>query len=720
MALRSAPLALVLDDYHVITTPTIHHGITELLDYAPAQLRLVLISRERPPLPLDRLRVRGRLLEVRAVDLRFTEPEASELLAEFLGAQLDPTAVDALVARTEGWGAGLILAALSSHDQPLPAAQPAVFSGATPLLLDYVAAEVLARQSPELRDFLLRTAVLDRLNAPLCAALLDPPGDTAWSRRMLDQVERRGLFLIPLDPDRHWFRYHQLFADVLRTQLARESPLLAVQLRSRAAHWLAAHQLPDEAMSYALAAADWPLAADLLATLGRDMLIRGEIVTLRSWLEALPESLRRRPHLAMLGGWLLVLAGDLAGAETLALSEPLDALAAERRTMSAIIAVLRGRLPDPEQLAALHGEAWSDVPFLRAIAAVGRGLHIQLAGDARAAEATYREAIRIAHAGANLLIEFIALVQLGEVLILRGQLRAAERIYQQAHELAARVGAPDQHMVEIARVGLGMIAAERGDLAAAEHLIGPVAQQRTLLGDTAGLEALLALAEIALAHEQLDRVEVHLAAAAQLAEQSHATVFCCSLDVLQAELALQRGNRRAAVAWLHESRESSGLGLIDEVVDLGRARILLAIGRYDEALALLNRLAPLAEAGGRGRSLLETMVLRALALRGLGRQAEARQLVAAARTLGEPEGYTRLLAALDEWPAEPSGDDALTIRELEVLRLIAAGLDNAAIAAQLVVAPSTVKKHINRIFAKLDAASRTQALVRAGELGLLR
>ncbi|MBO0774339.1 MAG: helix-turn-helix transcriptional regulator, partial [Actinobacteria bacterium] len=277
-------MLLVLDDYHLVDSGPVHESVAFLLENLPPGLRMVVSSRADPPLPLARLRARGQLAELRAADLRFTSGEAAALLAEAVGPGLPAVAAEALVTRTEGWAAGLRLAALSLRGHADPAGFVAAFSGSHRFVLDYLADEVLDRQTGQVRAFLLETSVLERLSGELCDAVTGQPGGQA----MLAEMERAGLFVVPLDEVRGWWRYHHLFADLLRARLAAEQPGREVALHRAAAAWCEEHDLADDAVRHALAAGDTAWAARLVERNVETLLGRSEGVTLRRWLSALP------------------------------------------------------------------------------------------------------------------------------------------------------------------------------------------------------------------------------------------------------------------------------------------------------------------------------------------------------------------------------------------------------------------------------------------------
>ena len=287
-------VVLVLDDYHLVDSGPVHESVAFLLENLPPGLRVVVSGRADPPLPLARLRARGQLAELRAADLRFTAEEAAALLREAIGAELPGAAVAALVARTEGWAAGLQLAGLSLRGHADAAGFVAAFSGSHRFVLDYLADEVLDGQTEQVRAFLLETSVLERLSGELCDAVTGGAG----SQSMLEYIERAGLFLVPLDEVRGWWRYHHLFADLLRARLQAEQPGRVQALHRAAAAWCEDHDLADDAVGHALAAGDAAWAARLVERHVETLLGRSEGVTLRRWLSALPaESVRDRPRL---------------------------------------------------------------------------------------------------------------------------------------------------------------------------------------------------------------------------------------------------------------------------------------------------------------------------------------------------------------------------------------------------------------------------------------
>ncbi len=725
------PLLLVLDDYHLISTPEIHTSLALLIEYAPPQLRVVLASRTVPPLPLERLRVRRSLTELRPADLGFTLAEAQALFGPVLGLELDPPAMAALVARTEGWGAGLILAAHSARNRSHPTQVATLFSGAAPAVLDYVIGEVLAGQPVELRTFLLQTAALDRFSVELCAAVLDPVASEPAAQALLDQVDRANLFLIALDDEQRWFRYHHLFAEALRTALARSDPDQLRATRRKAATWLAEHSAPAEAIGYALAAEAWPLATELIGTMGQSTLLSGEVATLQNWLAALPQKVvQQTPRLLLLNAWMRVLSSDLDGATQLAGNVTgNDHLGREAQMIATTVAILRGH-PAPSALLEPIQSEPADDPFLQAMAALNGGFMAQFAGDVKLAIPNLNEAARLGAAHRNDLITFIALCQLGEIELLRGRPRAAAARYAQARTYTRDPAAPAALLDSAAQEGLGVVAYELGDLAQAHDLISVSLDDNSVLDDLAAVDAHLCLADIATLQNDRERIDTHLAAADNVAQRLQLTVFTNLVAAHSARINARTGRLAAAVRWMEQVDAAPDRALpllVYEIEDLTRAHVLSTLGRPAAALVLAERVAATAAAADRGRHLVEAHILRSQALRQLGRLAEALEVRTAAEHLARPEGLVAVFLEAGEPPPDPVilpvntevSPDQLTEREQEVLRLIAAGLSNQEIAEHLIVAPSTVKKHINRLFAKLAVSSRTQALVLARERGMI-
>jgi len=767
-------LLLVLDDYHLVDSGPVHESVAFLLANLPATLGVVISSRADPPLPLARLRARGQLAELRAAELRFTPEEAAALLAEAAAPGLPGPAVAALTARTEGWATGLRLAALSLRGQADPAGFVAAFSGSHRFVLDYLADEVLDGQTDQVRTFLLETSVLERLSGELCDAVTGRSG----SQAMLTDIERGGLFLVPLDQVRGWWRYHHLFADLLRVRLRAERPDRALALHRAAAAWCDEHDLADDAVRHALAAQDAAWAARLVERNVEILLGRGEGATLRRWLSALPaESLRDRPRLylaqaygAAMGFQLDALEALLDDAERAFATggdEPFEPpggpAASVLANVPAAIALLRAvlaRLRGDADLAAgfnraalarLDDDDWLMRSFVRWNQAVADWQSGRLAP----AERGFTEVLAERRGADAFFAGFLAMragYDLGEVQRAQGNLDAALATYQQALEAA------DETSAGMAHVGLAQIRYERNELAAAlDHATQGIALCRQLAFTTPLGTGLAMLARIRQA--QGDPAGA-LAAIDEASRLELSPQVIALLAPVRARLLLAQGDVPAAARWA----KTAGLSPDDEpdypreAEHLVLARVLLAQHDSGPALALLRRLLDAAVGQERTASIIEIQALRALALAAHGDHAAALGALTEAVTLARRPGYVRVFAdegapmhaLLSAVPPDgmdpgyldtlrhacgqaavapqrrraaavpaPGLAEPLTDRELEVLRLIAAGRSNQRIAHELVVALDTVKKHVTHVLGKLDAANRTEAAARARELGLI-
>jgi len=802
---------LVLDDYHLADSGPVHESVAFLLENLPPGLHVVVSSRADPPLPLARLRARGQLAELRAAELRFTPEEAAALLGETAGPGLPGTAVAALTARTEGWAAGLQLAALSLRGQADPAGFVAAFGGSHRFVLDYLADEVLDGQPGQVRAFLLETSVLERLSAELCDAVTG----RADSQAMLADIERAGLFLVPLDEVRGWWRYHHLFADLLRARLQAEQPSRAVALHRAAAAWSQEHNLADDAVQHALAAGDPAWAARLVERHVETLLGRSEGVTLRRWLSALPaQSVRDRPRLCLAQAYSAAqgfqvealeallndaeLAFAVGGGEPYAdpAGRPASVLAnvpAGIAYLRALLARLRGEAAlaagyNRQALAHLGEDDWLMRSFVRWNQAVTdwlggrlgpaeRGLTEVLAELRAADEAVRRvgaEPTEVFHAvegGAGFFAGFLAMrvcYDLGQVQRAHGNLNAALATYRQALDTAGEDSSQPPHL-GLAHVGLAQVLYERDELTAAlDHATRGVVLCRQLAYTPSLATGLAVVARIRQAHGDAAGAVEAMGEAGQVELSPQVITLLNPVLSQRARLLLAQGDVTAAARW------TTAVGLSpDDEPDYPRepaylmlARALLAQDRPGPALTLLQRLLATAASQGRTGSVIEIQALRALALAARGDHASALGALTEALTPACPQGYVRVfadegvpmralltqlsatrkdqrapvrdihpryLAALvracgqagaappprQATAAPPGMAEPLTDREVEVLRLLAAGRSNQRIAHDLVVALDTVKKHVTHILGKLGAANRTEAVARARQLGLI-
>ncbi len=750
-------MVLVLDDYHLITAQPVHALVRFLVERGTPLVRLAVLTREDPPLPLARLRAHGQLVEVRADDLRAGEDEAAGCLAES-GVQLPCPLLERLVERTEGWIAGLQLAALCLKDRADPATVVDAFSGSQRFVLDYLAEEVLARLDPNLRAFLVQTSIADRFTAGLCEALTG----RADAAALLAQAERANLFLVPLDQERRWYRYHHLFADELRGLLP-EAERRA--LHTRAAVYLEGEGLRQEATGQALASGDHERAVALLEREARPTFEAGEFGTLLDWLRAVPpERLATSAELASLQAWALFNTGRLAEAETCARTylAGADTEAVGRGRMLVLRALAQTFSgPDAERLArAGLALLQDDDPLFESKALQSIGLAQLAQGRLAAAVDTLRSGVTAALRSGHASVVLPAMTPLAQALNAAGQRDEAEA-------LCRRVLAEHAHTTGAwpARAALGLLRYEAGDVSEALRELEADFDTAARLG-TGTPMLLWALPYLALARLAAGAPEAALEATRIAGSEAQAAglVLSSFVEEIEARVHLASGDLVGAARWADAPPPDfagSPLGpTLRRSHDMTVARVRLAQGRPEEALALLAHARRELDAQGVVADLISVHVLESAAASALGHRAEAIRSLEAAVRLAAPAGYLRRI--LDDGRAvahllplvraiapgfvdralrtlestKPSmlersgprapepGDGAaqaepLTPREQDVLRLMAQGASNAEIAAALVVSVGTARWHVGHILAKLGAASRTQALVRAQQLGLV-
>jgi LuxR family transcriptional regulator, maltose regulon positive regulatory protein len=657
-------VVLVLDDYHLVEAPQVHQSLGFLLEHLPAGLRLVLASRADPPLPLARLRAGGQLAELREADLRFTPEEAAELLRAAVGPGLPEAAVTALESRTEGWVAGLQMAALSLQGHPDIEAFVQSFSGSHRFVLDYLAEEVLDRQPQPLRGFLLQTSVLERLSGPLCDAICG----RSDSQQLLEQVERANLFLMPLDEVRGWWRYHHLFADLLRARLQREQPDHLPGLHHAAAAWCERHGLVDEAVRHALAAGDAVWAARLIERHFDEVLRRSEDATVRRWLEGVPAKVvRSRPRLCLAQAFGALIDGRLEVVEPLLddAERGLAAIADEPyepsvgRAASLLANVPAGIAHERASLAHLRGDAAQTITFARrALAELDEGewmlgcvtrWHLAGAewqrGRLAEAERAFVSSIAGWRAAGDPILAAWSSNHLGQVQRAQGRLDAALGTYQEAMEAAAEPGGPALQAAGPALVGMAAVLYERGQLdAALRHATQGTALCRQLGFSLPLVAGLATLARIRQAHGDRAGALEAIAEAEQVGLSPAMVGLLNPVPTLRARLALAHGDAAEAAHWVKQR----GLGPDDqpsyprEDEYLVLARLLLAEHTPDQALGLLERLHALAVAQGRVASVIEILALQALARAAAGDEHGALAALAEALTLAAPEGYLRV------------------------------------------------------------------------------
>jgi LuxR family maltose regulon positive regulatory protein len=760
IAASPARLVLALDDYHLIQTPPVHQQLAFLLEHLPPRMHVVIITREDPPFPLARLRARGQVTDVRQSDLKFTEEETAIFLRQVMQLDLSPADVATLQQRTEGWIAGLQLAALTLQRSDDVRQFVSAFAGSHRYILDYLVEEVFQRQIPAVQDFLVKTSVLDRLTAPLCNAVVerDDSGD------VLLALDHANLFIVRLDEARQWYHYHRLFRDLLRTQRARDALDLAT-LHGRAARWFEQNGFLDEALDHLLAAEDWDNAERLVEPAAAQAINNGQFATLKCWLDALPEArLRRSPELAALKGWALLslgqfaaagtwvsLAGDLLPPGAPALSQALVAC------LQTYVAQIQSDIPQVVELAqrTLSLLEQGDPHGLRGAALSNLASAQVVMGDIPAATRTLRELAQVGQERGHPISAVSALSTLAGLEHQQGRAREAIALCQQALDLCVDARGHPLPLAGHAHLAVGLIYYDLDELTQAqEHLIQGLELSRQLGPTSGALQAGFTLARIQLWRGETEAALATVAGVQQAAAGLHLPMADALVGAYEADFQLMLGNFEAAARWA----DAAGLSPADtpdflrETQTLTYARLLLAQNRPAEAQALLANLDSYARKAGLSRTRIMVCILQARAQQILGQKAQALVCLDEAVRLAAPEGYRRafldegptLLVLLpgvrhlalafvddliDGLPADPgSGRPAtrpqrlvepLSDRELEVLGLVAQGLSNGEIADRLFISVGTVKTHVHNIFGKLGVESRPRAIARARELDLV-
>jgi len=746
--LPGARYALVLDDYHLISARPVHDAVTFLLDHLPPQLHLVILTRADPPLPLARLRARNQLTEIRADHLRFTPDEATAFLTQVMGLELSTEDITALETRTEGWIAGLQFAALSMQSSEDVPSFVAAFTGSHRYIVDYLVEEVLSRQPDAVQSFLLRTSILDQMSGPLCDALTQ----RADGQAMLERLEKANLFLVPLDEQRCWYRYHHLFADLIRQQLQASEPGLVPELHRRASQWHEQNGHTDQSIQHALAAKDLTRAASLMDEGSYAAWLNGEIVKLQGWVKALPKSVSLMyPRLGIYYAWAAVLTGQYEESEkVLAQIKPaiqdnpvlqVDWLAAQ-----VFLARAKGQQVRAIELA----QKALELPETGNI--VSRGLlmlSLTIAywdlGKIQKTVAAAREAVRLAEQAGNWHARAIMLSFLGLAQAALGNLRLAFEIYQQA--ISKRPDVPNWAGGGFAQACLAALYYEWDELDRATEYARAGLEYSQLTGHSEiQMNCHRQLAFIYQAQGDTQGVREVLDQAAQVVRKHRLPRLWGPEHV---QLALAQGDLPSAIHWIGQVQGEYGASIHYPALPLERAKLALAQGDKTGAAAILAERYQTAAQDNIRYAQIETRILQALAA---SDDEQALVYLAEALTMAQSEGYVRifvdqgkalvpllrraahkgiapdyvaqLLSAMAESPgAAPSLAqpliEPLSERELQVLRLVAAGKSNPEIAAELVLAVGTVKAHTSSIYGKLGVRSRTQAVARARELKLI-
>ncbi len=771
----SIEFVYVLDDYHLVESPRINQIIAFLLDYLPPSMHLVVATRSAPSLPVALLRGRGELLEIRQGDLRFTAEEAAEFLSRGKGLGLTRDQVVALTTRTEGWISGLQMAVISMQRHENVSEFIQSFTGSNRYIFDYLIEEILNRQPGNIQDFLLKTSILERLSADLCNVVLSHSD----GQSILDYLDRANLFIVPLDEDRHWYRYHQLFADLLQKQLMQKQPERVGELHKRASAWFDKKGFSEAAITHALATRDYDFAAQVLEQNIPVMLGRGEKLSLvEKIFEKLPEEfVSRRPILSIQQIWGMVFTGRLDEAEEKFREIENQPGIDINKLVSGHIALLRGLIAnirgDMETAISLAHRADELLPpddmVVRGMILFILGNGYLEIGKLNEAEWACEQIKQFGIASDNLWAKTVAYHRLAQIRKLRGHFKEAQALCEELLQTAALRKAERYGFLCGIYFELGDILREYNNLDSAREIVTEGLELSASWGIPTDLvSGNITLARICLAQEDLESATAALREAKKAREMGNIfRVIQTKLDVCQVLVWLKQGNLNAASRWaeeieakLNDFDPDKDFDFVSEMDFIGLARVWIASGTkgmnkasLDKSKHLLSRLASSAQVSQRFYRLIEILVLQAIVIDHLGDEDTAFEVLEKSISLAGPDGcmrlfldegqtmqsilsralkkgiglpYTKtLLTAFDvqimnlPGAASPLLQEQLSDREMDVLLLLPTKLTAAEIAEKLIVAKSTVDTHIKHIYSKLGVNRRMEAIQRAKELDLL-
>ncbi|MBX3069479.1 MAG: hypothetical protein KF883_03125 [Thermomicrobiales bacterium] len=758
LARLTDPCALVLDDFHNVTGPGLLQSTAVLLRNLPPSMRALILTRNEPGLPLSRFRSRGELLEIDFRDLRFSHNEATAFLHRDAEIGLTSQEIVALNERTEGWPVGLRLAQhrMKRESPEHLSAMIAQLTRSRGPVEGYLWEEVLTGLPSELSEFLSTSSIFDRFSAELCDSVFGTGSSTARIR----ELDAAGLFLISLDDENAWFRYHHLFREVLRNHLHKTASSNSIaSLHHRAARWFARQGLTDEAIRHAVASQDWPLAVELLEPVAKQLYAADLIGALQTQLVVLPPSaLSDHPELSFMLAWATGRSGrpaaSLASLETAerawiaaGQTENLGRVASFRAFHAAVRSEFDESVAHAERALELLPESMA---LDRALAAIFRATTYVLLGRPADAEACLTDAAPAAALVEKSPIERLDALTLGTIYVLRGRLRDAEALLRHATRSDARA---TFIQIQHALSHLGMVLLELNRIEEAEQCFS----RGLRLSDEAGTllwrgRMYFGLALVALAQSDLDEALEEAGRAISAWEVVGSPNELGKAQALRARLWLASDQPSLAIRWADQFGFSGGITDLRSERRYEYAtfvRVLLAEGKPTDALDLIDRLRTQAVADERTGDVIELDMLSAIALKHQGDEEGALDSLGSALIAAESCGCIRLfadegekiasllrlavsargnlrdsarrlLAAIEQTGTPNQGQDALSEREIEVLRLAASGLSNRAIGDRLFITEKTVKKHVSNVLAKLDASNRTEAVDKARRMGLLR
>ena len=747
IAAIGTPVAFVLDDYHLIQTAAIHQFLNFLVDYQPQQLHTTIVSREDPPLPIHRLRARGQMVEIRQEAIRFTLEETGDFLTSIMGNILTPENIKSVEHRTEGWVTGMQLLALSLQEHPDANEFIRSFTGSNRFVLDYLFEEVFNSQNQNIQDFLLKSAVLDNLSAGLCEAVTGH----ADSGEILAMLDQSNLFLHHLDQSQTWFRYHRLFLDLLKHRLGLLATIDQDSLHRKASSWYQDHGYLEEAVNHSLAGSDWATALDLIYQASEHLLKSGAIATMLGWYKQVPvDSILSSPEYCLTYAWPLILSGQIQAADKFL--ETAENLAPANSILmgevAAAQAFLAQTIGNDEKLVRYSEQALALLPkadlSARSIVALNLGIAYWHKGEMEKTEQTLSEILSGTQQSGNKYAELTSLFFLGRVHAVRGQLRQAIDIFKEIVALNVRMP-----IIGLVYLDLSALSYELNDLEACERYLE---QGEEIIGTKAHLEFRIAglMQKARLLAAKGDKVEAlkmlescgQISNSADVPLRTQQRIASCIV-----EIAIACDELEKALAWAEKASQGADAHPFYRFLSLSRVRLLLVKGETSDALEQINEWIQTADAAGWQYGMVHLCVLKALAVPDMETAVDS---LVQALAIGQPEGFMRIfidrgpelvpilreaalrgvhpgyvgeiLAALERQPGQhalPPEFEPLSEREMDVLRLLAAGLTNKQIADQLFVSISTVKSHVHHISSKLDVSNRTQAVARARQLNLL-
>lgn len=757
-------IVLVLDDYQRIQLPQIHQTIEALIDHGPPSLHLAMITREDPPLALSRMRVQGELTEVRAENLRFTQEESDLFFKEVMKLNLEPQWVKTLEMRTEGWIAGLQLAALSIRGHEDIAGFLEKFRGSHRYVMDYLMDEVLKLQSEDIRRFLFQTSMLEKFNVDICEAITGRQD----CREVLLYLEQSNLFLIPLDNQLTWYRYHHMFADFLRTALSSGEQ---IDVLKKASAWFEKKGLFSYAVDYALATGDYELAADKinLALSFPQTWSSGNISMLESWLNILPGAcVRSRPELQVRASRVLYLSGKINQASNLldqvgqtlksesVSAQDVQVIELQVNVYRAAIAAMNGNIHEAE---ALIKNTVTNIPkeniLTQARAYDALGLIYEQSGSLDEAIKAYLKASDVALSAGVLYLAINALCEVAMLQITKGHLARAIGTCQEALKIAGQ----EQNNIPpigLAWAVLGDIKRRQNELSLSEEYLLKginISQNGGIIDDIR--HELVFLFNLRLSQKNWSGALDTLEQTELILHSYNISRLCLLSSAMRVRLYLKNGDQEKASIWATEYKNgmtANDVQYLMEYEEITLARVKMAETCFNDAAQILKKIIEAARAAGRGGTLIEALIVYAITARCQHMHYEAAAALKEALTLARPEEYIRIfidegdklqilfseyenqirdpllnpfisricLALMSTQRHKPKDlMEQLTIQEHKILQLLSVGLSNQEIASELVVTVGTVKWHVHNIYGKLEVSSRTQALAQAKVLGLL-